>query len=81
MQAEYKLTHPALDAAQADPPARTRLEEARAGLGFAPNVYAVMANSPGLLDTYVHGYGRFREGSGLTPAKQEVVLAISRENG
>jgi hypothetical protein len=58
MQAEYKLTPPALDAAQADPPARTRLGEARAGLGFAPNVYAVMAHSPGLLDTYVHAISR-----------------------
>jgi uncharacterized peroxidase-related enzyme len=82
MQAEYKLTLPALDAAHAEPPARTRLEEARTGLGFVPNMYAVMANSPGLLDTYVHGYGRFRERSGFTPAEQEVVfLAISRENG
>ena len=82
MQAEYKLSLPALHAAHAEPPARTRLDEARTGLGFVPNMYAVMANSPGLLDTYVHGYGRFREGSGFTPAEQEVVLlAISRENG
>lgn len=41
-----------------------------------------MANSPGLLDTYVHGYERFRALSGFTPAEQEVVLlAVSRENG
>ncbi len=82
MQAEYKLTLPALVAEQAEPPARTRLAEARSSLGFVPNMYAAMANSPGLLDTYVHGYGRFREGSGFSPAEQEVVLlAISRENG
>lgn len=82
MQAEYKLSLTALDAGDAEPPARTRLEETRSSLGFVPNMYAVMANSPGLLDTYVHGYGRFREGSGFTPAEQEVVLlAISRENG
>lgn len=43
---------------------------------------SVMANSPGLLDTYVHGYERFRALSGFTPAEQEVVLlAVSRENG
>lgn len=82
MQAEYKLTLEALAAGHAEPPARGRLEEARTSLGFVPNMYAVMANSPGLLDTYVHGYGRFREDSGFTPAEQEVVLlAISRENG
>lgn len=82
MQAEYKLTLTALDADDAESPARARLEEARTNLGFVPNMYALMANSPGLLDTYVHGYGRFREGSGFTPAEQEVVLlAISRENG
>lgn len=82
MQAEYKLTLAALGAEHAEPPARGRLEEARSSLGFVPNMYAVMANSPGLLDTYVHGYGRFRSHSGFTPAEQEVVfLAISRENG
>ncbi|MFZ0790243.1 MAG: carboxymuconolactone decarboxylase family protein [Chromatiaceae bacterium] len=82
MQAEYKLSLTALHADQAEPPAQARLEEARSSLGFVPNMYAVMANSPGLLDTYVHGYGRFRERSGFTPAEQEVVfLAISRENG
>lgn len=82
MQAELKLTLTALNPEQSEPPARARLEEARSSLGFVPNMYAVMANSPGLLDTYVHGYGRFREGSGFTPAEQEVVfLAISRENG
>ncbi|MBU1265491.1 MAG: carboxymuconolactone decarboxylase family protein [Gammaproteobacteria bacterium] len=82
MQAEYKLSLPALDDAKADPLAAERLREARAKLGFVPNMYGVMANSPGLLDTYVHGYERFRVLSGFTPAEQEVVLlAVSRENG
>ncbi len=82
MQSEYKLSLPALDAKQAEPLARDRLEEANGKLGFVPNMYAVMANSPGLLDTYLHGYDRFREQSGFTPAEQEVVLlGVSRENG
>ncbi len=82
MQAEYKLTLGALDEAGAQAPAADRLREARAKLGFVPNMYGVMANSPGLLDTYVHGYERFRSLSGFSPAEQEVVLlAISRENG
>lgn len=82
MQAEYRLTLPALNPEQAEPLARDRLEEAKDNLGFIPNMYGVMANSPGLFDTYIHGYNRFREGSGFTPAEQEVVLlAVSRENG
>lgn len=82
MQAEFKLPFPPLSPTQAASPARERLEEARERLGFIPNMYGVMANSPGLLDTYVHGYNLFRTLSGFSPAEQEVVfLAISRENG
>jgi len=44
-------------------------------------MYAVMANSPGLLATYLDGYKHFRSGSEFTPAEQEVVfLTISRFN-
>ncbi len=82
MQAEHKLTLPTMHPDQAEPLARDRLREAQKKLGFVPNMYNVMANSPGLLDTYIHGYNHFRESSGFTPAEQEVVLlAISRENG
>lgn len=82
MQAQYKLTLPALDHSEAGAVAAGRLRDAQAKLGFVPNMYGVMANSPGLLDTYVHGYERFRALSGFTPAEQEVVLlAVSRKNG
>lgn len=82
MQAEHKLALPALSPSEAEPLALNRLEEALNTLGFIPNMYSVMANSPGLLDTYIHGYNRFRTQSGFTPAEQEVVLlAVSRENG
>lgn len=82
MQSEYRLTLPSLSPNQAEPLAMECLEDAQNKLGFIPNMYSVMANSPGLLDTYIHGYNRFRELSGFTPAEQEVVLlAISRENG
>jgi uncharacterized peroxidase-related enzyme len=66
----------------ADPRAKAVLEKAKASLGFIPNMYAGMANSPGLLQTYLDGYAAFRAHSGFTPAEQEVVfLTISRENG
>ena len=82
MQAEYKLSLPPLTEANAETIAADRMRAVQAGFGFVPNMYGVMANSPGLLDTYVHGYERFRALSGFTPAEQEVVLlAVSRENG
>lgn len=65
-----------------DPRAKAVLEKAKAQVGFIPNMYAGMANSPGLLQTYLDGYASFRKYSGFTPAEQEVVfLTISRENG
>lgn len=82
MQADYKLTLSPVTESNADTLAAERLRSAKAKLGFVPNMYSVMANLPGLLDTYIHGYERFRELSGFTPVEQEVVLlAISRENG
>jgi len=82
MTAQYKLTLPAKTLENADPKAKAVLEKAKAQVGFIPNMYAGMANSPGLLETYLDGYQRFRKGSGFTPAEQEVVfLTISRDNG
>ena len=61
--------------------AKEVLETAQAKLGFVPNLYANMANSPGALGIYFSGYNLFREQSGFSPAEQEVVfLTISKEN-
>lgn len=82
MDSEYKLTLAPRTLDDADPEARGVLEKAKAQVGFIPNMYAGMANSPGLLETYLDGYGRFRNNSGFTPVEQEVVfLTISRVNG
>lgn len=82
MTAEYKLALPIKTLDNADPKARTVLEKAKAQVGFIPNMYSGMANSPGLLETYLDDYARFRAESGLSPAEQEVVfLTISRANG
>ncbi|HRP95083.1 MAG TPA: carboxymuconolactone decarboxylase family protein [Rhodocyclaceae bacterium] len=82
MQAEYQLTLPPQSIETAAPATRAVLEKAKARLGFIPNMYAVMSNSPGLLDTYLDGYAAFRNESGFTPPEQEAVfLVISRENG
>ena len=68
-----------VDTAEGD--AATRLAATHKALGMVPNMYAVMANSPGLLATYLDGYQWFRSASGFTPGEQEAVfLTISRFN-
>ncbi|MEW6166863.1 MAG: carboxymuconolactone decarboxylase family protein [Pseudomonadota bacterium] len=82
MSAEYKMTLPLRTVADAQPRAKSALEAAQKSLGFVPNMYAGMANSPGLLETYLQGYQLFRQESGFTPVEQEVVfLTVSRSNG
>lgn len=57
------------------------LEVGKKSAGGIPNMYAGMANSPALLDTYLHGYQLFRRESGFTAAEQELVfLSIARVN-
>lgn len=75
--AQLRLPAHTIDSAEGK--AKTLLSEAKAKAGFVPNMYAGMANSPGLLETYLSGYQRFRDESGFTPVEQEVVLlTISR---
>jgi len=77
-----RLTLAKMTPEAADPRARSAMEGVRKSLGFVPNMYANMANSPSALETYLAGYGLFRSESGFAPAEQEVVfLTISRENG
>lgn len=76
-----RLTLNKLTVNTAEPRAKTALENAEKGMGFIPNMYACMANSPALLETYLSGYKLFRAEGGFTPAEQEVVfLTISRDN-
>lgn len=65
----------------AEPRAKAALKSVQKGLGFIPNMYANMADSPGALETYGAGYTSLRGDSGFTPAEQEVVfLTISHGN-
>ncbi|GAB4362493.1 MAG: carboxymuconolactone decarboxylase family protein [Methylohalobius crimeensis] len=82
MTSEYRLTLLPKTLDNVDPTAKAVLEKAQAQVGFIPNMYSYMVNSPGLLETYLDGYARFRRDSGFTPAEQEVVfLTLSRANG
>lgn len=81
MKTAYRTNLPLLTSATASAQGAPLLERAHKKLGFVPNMYGTMANSPGLLETYQLGYERFRADSGFTPAEQEVVfLTISFEN-
>ena len=82
MLSEYKTTLPLKAADNAEPEAKAVLEAAQKKMGFVPNMYKAMANSSGLLSTYMQGYDNFRANSGFSPAEQEVIfLTISRING
>lgn len=78
----YQMKLAALGIDDAPEAAKPLLQGALEKFGMIPNMYARMAQMPGLLGTYLHGYELFRGESGLTPPEQEVVLlTISRENG
>ena len=82
MTAEYTLELAPVSDAAAEGSAKQMLDDARANLGFVPNMYRTMAINPGLLSTYLHGYAHFREQANFTPPEQEVVfLTISLANG
>ena len=64
-------------------PARSKavLVEAQKTLGFVPNLYGMLAESPALLQGYTTLSAIFAEGS-LTPVERQVVLlSTSFENG
>jgi uncharacterized peroxidase-related enzyme len=50
--------------------------------GFFPNLYAVFAESPVAISTYLHISGQLKEHGALTPEEQQIVmLAVSETNG
>jgi len=64
------------------PAAKEILGQVKREVGMVPNLYAFMANAPGLLETYIRGQETFRKHSGFNPVEQEVILlSISFENG
>lgn len=82
MSTVFKTRLPLRTAEDPNPAVSTPLKTVRQGMGMVPNMYAAMVNLPALLDTYNHGYSKFRADAGFTPVEQEIVfLAISRFNG
>ena len=79
MSSVYKLNLPLRSTEDPDPAYSGPLKAVREGMGMVPNMYGGMVNLPAMLDTYSHGYSKFRAETGLSPIEQEVVfLTISR---
>ena len=82
MTADYQTELAPVTEASANADQAAVLAKAKAAVGFIPNMYAGMVNSPGLLETYLDGYNRFRQSGRFTPQEQETIfLVLSRENG
>ena len=74
---EFKLH----DAHSAPEASGVLLEKAQKAMGFLPNLYAIMAESPTMLSAYLSIGKTFGESS-LSPVEQQVVLLVaSRING
>ena len=67
-QAEYQITLPARTETDDDPAIAAALAKVKAQTGRIPNMYARMANVPGLLETYLAGYAALRQHSGSARA-------------
>ena len=81
MTAEYKTELKPVAPESANDEQKRVLAKAKEAVGFIPNMYAGMVNSPGVLETYLDGYARFRNSGHFTPAEQETIfLTISRGN-
>lgn len=75
-----KIKRHTIDSAPAD--VCEQLEGAQAKLGFVPNLYAGMANSPAMLKIYLNFAEQLAQFGELTPLEQQVAyLTISAENG
>jgi AhpD family alkylhydroperoxidase len=75
----YRSPLKPLDVDTAEGESKERLTILSETRGRIPNMYGIMAQSLGLLATYLDGVDRFRAESGFTPAEQDTVfLTVSR---
>ena len=69
-----------LTIATAPEPSRPVLEKVKKSLGFIPNLMAIFANNPTVLEGYLALAAPFEKGS-FTPREQQIILlAVSLEN-
>jgi len=79
----HKSTLTPIDPSAATPAQEALFAKAKgASQGTIPNMIKRMANSPPLLDAYLHGHALFRAQSGFNSVEQEIIfLVLSLENG
>lgn len=81
MNSEYKLLLSPINIDAAQESVKSTLQQAKRSLGFLPNMYRNMANSPALLKAYLFSYDVVRNETVFNAMEQEVIfLAISKEN-
>ena len=81
MSSNYKLSFKQITLENANIDAKSILEKAKQRIGYIPNIYGMMANSAGLLETYTVGDDNFRKKSLFTNSEKEIIyLTISKEN-
>jgi len=72
----YKITPES-----ADVKTKSILNKTKLRIGYIPNIYGMMANSPSMLETYNTGDAGFRKMSIFSVAEKEIIyLTISKEN-
>ena len=75
------VSFPIHTAQSAPEAARAALEGAQKSLGFIPNLYAVLAENPAVLEAYQTLAGIFAK-AGFSPVEQQLIpLIVSVENG
>lgn len=71
MSHQPTLTLPMQTIENGTPRAKEVLDKALKQVGFIPNMYGFMVNSPAMLDTYLFGYNQFRTESGFTQSSKK----------
>ena len=70
----YKMKAPLVEVPNANQKQKELLSLAKKENKMSPNMYKAMVNLPALLDSYMYGYKKFREGGDFSSAEQEVVF-------
>src|SRR5262245_13594535 len=73
-------SYPIHTAESAPEGARSALQGLQQALGLVPNLAAVMANSPPLVNTFVAAFGQFANGSFTAAERQTLLLSNAVAN-
>src|ERR1700754_407352 len=72
---------PALSIGQAPASAQTSLHAVEKAMGFVPNMFKILANSPAALGAYLQAQQQLSKGELSAAERETVALAVSQVNG